>query len=163
MAESLNRRLRLSVCRLFVVTLFAIFWIRLAAPQSPPDDSNPYFAAAVVHGRVTYLDYVQQFCGKEDPPSAEPIAAAVKTWRDRHARLYENALRIMRATYSEQELAALETEVRSGYDDFEKDEQKLPREERVSRCRGLSALVLSDDMSLLQRPRLVAALESFRE
>jgi hypothetical protein len=149
-------------CTLAVIA-GVLFGISLEAqPQQPTDDdNNPYRASAVVHGRVTTFMSWRDYCAKEDPSSAQTFAAAVDTWLERHSRLYEKTLQIMRSAFTKDELAALEEDVRASADEFQLEMEDLSREERLTWCQSTPAAILSPRMSLLQRAQLVAALENF--
>jgi hypothetical protein len=142
---------------------FAIVCTGLEAQQQSPDDSNPYRAASVVRGRVTAMKSSQEYCAQEDPPSVESIAAAVKTWLERHAQLYERALQVTRSRFTHEELRQLEANDVAAHEAFKAEMAGQPRAARVSYCGNLAARILSPDLSLLQRSKLVAALEGFRE
>ena len=143
------------------LALLFVLSVGVATAQSMSDESNPTMASVIFYSQSYAIERVQEWCKDEHPASVERIEGARAEWNRIHEPLWAKVPDILQTNLSRNERLSIAVNARRENDQIISTLASAPRVDRIKWCEEAPDRILSDQLSLMNRPNLVRAITSY--
>ncbi|MCP4306144.1 MAG: hypothetical protein GY937_09205 [bacterium] len=141
----------------YLVFLIA-FACATAHAQSLPDESDPTIASVIFYSQSYAIERLQKWCEAEHPASSKGIKAAREEWDRIHKPLWNRVPGILKERFSKDERMEIAVGARLQNDQIVATLAAAPESAQATWCREAPERILSDELSLMGRTKLVEAI-----
>ena len=132
-----------------------------AKAQSSLDENNPMMASVIFYSQSYAIERVQEWCEQEHPASSQRINAARQEWDRIHKPLWAKVPDILQTNLSKEERLSIAVNARRENDRIIAKLASAQTDERMKWCDEAPERILSDQLSLMNRPSLVEAIVGY--
>ena len=133
----------------------------IAKAQSSLDENDPMMASIIFYSQKYAIERLQGWCEKEHPASSQRINAAREEWDRLHEPLWATVPDILQTNLSREDRLSIAVNARRENDRIISKLASAPRDERIKWCDEAPERILSDQLSLMNRPDLVQAIVDY--
>ena len=144
-----------------LLAFFLVASFGIAKAQSGLDENNPMTASVIFYSQSYAIERLQEWCAQEHPASSQRIRAAREQWDRLHQPLWARVPDILKTNLSREERLSIAVNSRRENDRIIAKLASAPKQERMKWCDEAPERILSDQLSLMNRPDLVQAIVGY--
>lgn len=144
-----------------VLAFFFVLSCGIANAETSTDENNPMTASVIFYSQSYAIERLQEWCEEEHPASSERIKAAREEWDRIHKPLWAKVPDILQTNLSRDERLSIAVNARRENDKIISSLASAPKNDRIGWCEEAPERILSDALSLMNRPNLVKAIADY--